>query len=76
MRAGSLWTGTDHVFATESGGLLSPDTVTQLMPKLVKAAGLPHARLHSLRHLHATTLLLAGCRCTWSPIGSATLTLR
>src|SRR5215469_5113264 len=25
-----------------------------------KAAQLPHARLHDLRHLHATTLLLAG----------------
>jgi integrase len=24
------------------------------------AASLPHARLHDLRHLHATTLLLAG----------------
>ncbi len=30
------------------------------MPKIVKAAGLPHARLHDLRHMHATTLLLAG----------------
>jgi len=59
LRAGSLWTGTEHVFATETGGLLSPDTPTQLMPKLVEAAGLPHARLHDLRHLHATTLLLA-----------------
>ncbi len=60
LRAGSLWTDTGHVFATETGGLLSPDTPTQLMPKLVRAAGLPHARLHDLRHLHATTLLLAG----------------
>ena len=30
------------------------------MPKLTKEARLPHARLHDLRHLHATTLLLAG----------------
>ncbi len=30
------------------------------MPKLVGQAGLPHARLHDLRHVHATTLLLAG----------------
>jgi integrase len=30
------------------------------MPKLVAQAGLPHTRLHDLRHLHATTLLLAG----------------
>lgn len=39
---------------------LHPDTVTTLMRKLVRNAGLPTARLHDLRHLHATTLLLAG----------------
>ncbi len=60
LRAGSLWTDTGHVFVTETGKPLSPDTASQLMPKLVRAAGLPHARLHDLRHLHATTLLLAG----------------
>jgi len=60
LKAGSLWTDTGHVFATEIGMPLSPDAPTQLMSKLVKAAGLPHARLHDLRHLHATTLLLAG----------------
>ena len=36
------------------------DTPTALMPKLIAAADLPHTRLHDLRHLHATTLLLAG----------------
>ncbi|WP_188197812.1 tyrosine-type recombinase/integrase [Nonomuraea sp. SYSU D8015] len=37
------------------------------MPKLIEThnrqnpkAHLPHARLHDLRHIHATTLLLAG----------------
>lgn len=59
LRAGSLWTDTGHVFATETGKPLAPDTPSQLMPKLVAAAGLPHARLHDLRRLHATTLLLA-----------------
>jgi len=43
--------------------------VTALMTKLIRqhskslpatAQALPHARLHDLRHLHATTLLLAG----------------
>jgi integrase len=46
-----------------------PDTVSALMTKLINgynrsatppAALLPCARLHDLRHLHATTLLLAG----------------
>ncbi len=30
------------------------------MPKLIAEAGLPRTRLHDLRHLHATKLLLAG----------------
>ena len=48
-----------------------PDTVSQLMPKLIAAHNkpasgapppilAPHARLHDLRHVHATILLLAG----------------
>jgi integrase len=67
--AGSAWTDNGGlVFATRWGEPLYPDTVTALMNKLINAhnksasAGqvLPHARLHDLRHLHATTLLLAG----------------
>jgi integrase len=43
------------------GEPIYPDTVTSLMIKLVCAnQQLPHARLHDLRHLHATTLLLSG----------------
>jgi integrase len=30
------------------------------MPRLAAGAGVPAAHLHDLRHLHATTLLLAG----------------
>ena len=38
---------------------------------------LPHARLHDLRHLHATTLLLRlGSRFTWWPPGWAVPTRR
>jgi integrase len=39
---------------------IHPDTVSQLLPRLAAGAGVPAARLHDLRHLHATTLLLAG----------------
>jgi integrase len=59
LKAGSAWIDSDHVFVNEIGAPLTPDTPTQLMPRLVRAAGLPHARLHDLRHVHATTLLLA-----------------
>lgn len=57
------------VFTTKWGEPLYPDTVTALMNKLINAHNkavtapsqvLPHAQLHDLRHLHATTLLLAG----------------
>jgi integrase len=70
LAAGSAWTDNDDlVFTTRWGEPLYPDTVTALMSKLitkynksvtVPAQELPHARLHDLRHLHATTLLLAG----------------
>jgi integrase len=68
--AGTAWNDSGGlVFTTRWGRPLYPDTVTALMSKLIAAynesasdAGqpLPHARLHDLRHLHATTLLLAG----------------
>ncbi len=72
LTAGPAWIGGDeHVFTTRWGGPVHPDTVSSLMADLIRAhnvtvgergAGelLPHARLHDLRHIHATTLLLAG----------------
>ncbi|WP_020580009.1 tyrosine-type recombinase/integrase [Actinopolymorpha alba] len=72
LLAGEAWAGGDFVFATGLGLPLYPDTVSQLMTKLIKAYNepkgsetkpavpLPRARLHDLRHLHATTFLLRG----------------
>jgi len=70
LAAGSVWNEAGGlVFTSRWGEPLYPDTVTALMTKLINrhnkaitppAAQLPHARLHDLRHLHATTLLLAG----------------
>ena len=68
MAAGETHCGSDDSLL----GRNSPPTgraVTALMSKLISqhnksvpatAQALPHARLHDLRHLHATTLLLAG----------------
>jgi len=50
----------DLVFRGQDGAPIHPDTVTSLMRKLVAKSGVRPARLHDLRHLHATTLLLAG----------------
>jgi integrase len=71
--AGDAWRGEQDglVFTTGWGEPLFPDTVTALMRKLINAYNqdqdgkphadpLPPARLHDLRHIHATTLLLAG----------------
>lgn len=68
--AGTAWNDSDGlVFATRWGEPLYPDSVSALMAKLIRhcnesvvppAKPLPPARLHDLRHLHATTLLLAG----------------
>ncbi len=69
LSAGSAWTDSGLAFTNRWGEPLYPDTVTALMTKLINrhndadpppAKALPHARLHDLRHLHATTLLLAG----------------
>jgi integrase len=70
LAAGSAWSDADGlVFTTKWAEPLYPDTVTALMTKLITshnkavvapAQVLPHAPLHDLRHLHATTLLLAG----------------
>ena len=73
LHAGDSWRGAKdgYVFTTGWGEPIYPDTVTSLMTKLIRAHNepdqaprpkdqLPHARLHDLRHLHATTLLLSG----------------
>ena len=70
LAAGSAWNDNGGlVFTSRWGEPLYPDTVTALMSKLIHQHNksvsapderLPHARLHDLRHLHATTLLLAG----------------
>ena len=70
LAAGSAWADTRGLlFTSRWGEPLYPDTVTALMSKLITQhnksimaadQALPHARLHDLRHLHATTLLLAG----------------
>jgi integrase len=73
MTAGPEWRGktNGYVFTTALGEPVYPDTVLRLMLVLIKRykarqsrlkAGrpLPVARLHDLRHVHATTLLRAG----------------
>ena len=60
LRLGAAYDDTDLIFTQVDGRPIHPDTVSQLMPRLAAGAAVPAARLHDLRHLHATTLLLAG----------------
>jgi integrase len=60
LRLGAAYDDTDLIFTQVDGRPIHPDTVSQLMPRLAAGAAVPVARLHDLRHLHATTLLLAG----------------
>ena len=67
LRVGPEWRDADdYVFSTAWGEPIHPDTVSSLMTTLTnthndqQSEPLPHARLHDLRHVHATTLLLAG----------------
>jgi len=50
----------DIVFSHVDGTPLNPNTVSHTFSKITMRAGLPHLRLHDLRHIHATMLLKAG----------------
>lgn len=67
---GHEWAGDDRGSTTDFGRALHPDTVSQSFARAVQAVNaarglvgvrsLPHCRFHDLRHIHATTLLMAG----------------
>ncbi|MPZ63784.1 MAG: tyrosine-type recombinase/integrase, partial [Propionibacteriales bacterium] len=72
MELGEAWSNPEgYVFTAGTGAPLYPDTPSQTMARLIRDYNdpkdgdpprkkLPHARFHDLRHVHATTLLLAG----------------
>ena len=57
---GKALTEDDFVFSHMDGTPLNPNTVSHTFSKMVARAGLPHLRLHDLRHIHATMLLKLG----------------
>ncbi|NQT71839.1 MAG: site-specific integrase [Chloroflexi bacterium] len=57
---GIEWEEQRLIFANDDGEPLSPDTVTHAFAKIIKRTGLPHVRLHDLRHTHATLMLKQG----------------
>ena len=54
------FTEDDFVFCHPDGRPLNPNHITTTFAKTLKKAGIPHIRLHDLRHTHATLMLKAG----------------
>jgi len=50
----------DFVFAHPDGRLPDPSAISRAFSRVLDNAGLPHVRLHDLRHTHATLMLKAG----------------
>lgn len=48
------------MFCLADGRPYSPDKISLAFADLLKKAGLPHIRLHDLRHTHATMMLKNG----------------
>jgi integrase len=57
---GEAWTHPELVFASEVGTPLNPDNLSRLRKKLMMAAQVSQARLHDLRHLHASVAIESG----------------
>ena len=57
---GLEWQESDYVFCLADGRPYSPDKVSLAFAEVIKKAGLPHIRLHDLRHTHATMMMAQG----------------
>lgn len=80
LAAGSKWVGEGHVVADEFGSPYHPDTLYKYWSRTLKAAGLPHVRLHDARHSCATLMHQRGVPlaviAAWLGHTDASFTLR
>lgn len=60
QEVGDKWEDRDLVFPDLHGGYFNPGYLDKVFAKLLKDAGIPHMRLHDLRHSAATILLSLG----------------
>ncbi len=74
---GLEWKETDYVFSHYDGRPFHPDTVSHAFADIVKKAGLPHVRLHDLRHPHASLMLKQGVhpKIVSERLGHASITI-
>lgn len=65
------------VFTNELGGFIEPRNLTRKFYSLIRAAKIPNANLHSLRHSYATRLLEMGVspKVVQEILGHSTITL-
>ena len=60
MAAGDKWIDNRLVFTTGHGGPINPGVPNRHLDRILKAAELPHCRVHDLRHNCASFLLAQG----------------
>lgn len=53
-------TNSEYMFPSPTGGPISPDSVLNMLHRVLKRAGLPKVRFHDLRHTFATLALQNG----------------
>jgi integrase len=58
--AGDAWAETGFVFTKPDGQPIPTYTPGNVLTRSLKALGLPHARVHDMRHTYASSQLLAG----------------
>jgi integrase len=83
LAAGADWEGKGYVFASPTGGPLSPNTDFHVWKRLLRDAGVRDGRLHDARHTAATVLLILGAPDVvidaimgWEPGGAARMRAR
>ena len=53
-------TSSQYVFPSPTGGPISPDSILDMLHRVLKRAGLPQIRFHDMRHTFATVALQNG----------------
>ncbi|AWK52803.1 recombinase XerC [Clostridium beijerinckii] len=56
LKCGLSYENSDYIFTTSSGSLIDVTNLSHAWENILKQAGLPHKKFHSLRHTFATKL--------------------
>ncbi len=60
LKAQKEKTSSEYVFPSPTGGPISPDSVNNMLKRVLSRAGIPKVRFHDLRHTFATIALQNG----------------